>query len=159
MRVGTGWDMHRLVAGRPLVLGGVHIPHDRGEDGFSDGDALIHAIIDSLLGPAGLGDIGSNFPSGNDEYRGIDSRELLRRTRCMLAGRGFRIVNVDCVVVIERPRILPHVESIRGRLAEDMGIDAGRVTVKAKTAEGLGAVGSGDAVAAHVVALIEEDTR
>ncbi|HEY9593013.1 MAG TPA: 2-C-methyl-D-erythritol 2,4-cyclodiphosphate synthase [Spirochaetia bacterium] len=158
MRAGIGWDSHRLVGGRPLVLGGVHIPHDRGEEGHSDGDVLIHAVIDALLGPAGLGDIGSNFPPGAEEYRDIDSRLLLRKTAAMLAARGVRIVNVDCIVVIERPRILPHVVEMRRRMAEDMGIDVERVTVKAKTAEGLDSVGSGDAVAAQAVALLEEGT-
>jgi len=156
MRAGIGWDSHRLVPGRPLVLGGVRIPHDRGEEGHSDGDALIHAVIDALLGPAGLGDIGSNFPPDAEEYRAVDSRLLLKKTAAMLAARGARIVNVDCVVIIERPKILPHVAEMRRRLAEDMAIDVERVTVKAKTAEGLDSIGSGDAVAAQVVALIEE---
>jgi 2-C-methyl-D-erythritol 2,4-cyclodiphosphate synthase len=156
MRVGMGYDIHRLAAGRRLLLGGVELPAERGEEGFSDGDALTHAVIDALLGPAGLGDIGSNFPAGQEEYRGISSRVLLRRTRAMLADAGCTIENVDCVVCLETPKILPHIPSIRNALAEDMGIDVGRVTVKGKTAEGLGAVGAGEAVAAWAVALLGE---
>jgi 2-C-methyl-D-erythritol 2,4-cyclodiphosphate synthase len=159
MRVGLGWDTHRLVPGRPLLLGGVRIPHDRGEDGLSDGDVLIHAVIDALLGPAGLGDIGSNFPPGVEEYRGIDSRTLLRRVRDMLEARGLQVVNVDCVVILDRPKLLPHIKDIRRALAEDIGVEPERVNVKAKTAEGLGPIGAGEAVEAHAAALIEETTR
>lgn len=156
MRIGFGYDIHRLVPERRLLLGGVEIPFDRGEDGFSDGDVLIHALIDSLLGPAGLGDIGSNFPSGREEYRGISSRTLLKKTREMLATAGWSIDNVDCVVVLEQPKILPHVAAMRRTLAEDLGITMDRVTVKGKTAEGLDATGEGSAVAAYAVALLEE---
>ncbi|MGA2974096.1 MAG: 2-C-methyl-D-erythritol 2,4-cyclodiphosphate synthase [Spirochaetia bacterium] len=151
-----GYDLHRLVRGRRLVLGGVDIPSDNGEDGFSDGDVLIHAIIDSLLGPAALGDIGSNFPPGQEEYRDISSRILLRRVRDMIASAGWRIDNVDCIVVLENPKILPHVPAIRRLLAEDLGIPVERVTVKGKTAEGLDAAGEGRAVAAYAVALLQE---
>ncbi len=156
MRVGLGYDIHRLVPGRPLLLGGVQIPSDKGEEGFSDGDALIHALIDALLGPAGLGDIGSNFPPGREDLRGISSRVLLERTRAMVREAGWSVANVDCVVVLESPRILPHVAEIRGALARDLGIPVQRVSVKGKTGEGLGPVGEGRAVEAHVVALIEE---
>jgi 2-C-methyl-D-erythritol 2,4-cyclodiphosphate synthase len=154
-RAGMGWDLHRLVRGRKLMLGGVHIPAPRGEDGFSDGDVLIHAVIDSLLGPAGLGDIGSNFPPGREELRGIDSRTLLRRTRELLNGAGFQVHNVDCVVVLERPKILPYVPAMRDAMAEDLAIPVDRVTVKGKTSEGMGAVGKGRAVAAYAVALVQ----
>jgi 2-C-methyl-D-erythritol 2,4-cyclodiphosphate synthase len=156
VKVGMGYDIHRLVQGRKLLLGGVELPSGRGEDGFSDGDALIHAVIDALLGPAGLGDIGSNFPAGQEEYRGISSRLLLRRTRSLLAAAGCTIENVDCVVALEAPRILPHIPAIRHALADDMGITVDRVSVKGKTAEGLGAIGAGQAVAAWAVALICE---
>ena len=156
MRVGMGYDIHRLAAGLPLVLGGVAIPSDRGEEGFSDGDALIHAVIDSLLGPAGLGDIGSNFPQGREEYRGISSRVLLRRARQMVEGAGFDVENVDCIVALQSPKILPHVPAIRRTLAEDLGLAVERVTAKGKTGEGLDAVGTGKAVAAWAVALLRE---
>jgi 2-C-methyl-D-erythritol 2,4-cyclodiphosphate synthase len=156
MKVGMGYDIHRLAAGRKLLLGGIEVPADRGEEGFSDGDALTHAVIDSLLGPAGLGDIGSNFPAGQEEYRNISSRTLLRRTQAMLAAAGFIVENVDCVVALEAPKILPYIPAIRGSLAEDMGIAADRVTVKGKTSEGLDAVGAGLAVAAWAVSLLRE---
>lgn len=156
MRVGLGYDIHRLVAGRPLVLGGVQIPGDRGEEGFSDGDALIHAVIDALLGPAGLGDIGSNFPPGREDLCGISSRVLLARALAMIRQAGMSVGNVDCVVVLESPRILAHVPAIRETLARDLGIPVQRVTVKGKTKEGLGEVGRGEAVEAYAVALIEE---
>ena len=156
MRVGLGYDIHRLVPGRPLLLGGVEIPSDRGEEGFSDGDALIHALIDALLGPAGLGDIGSNFPPGREDLRGISSGVLLGRTREMVRQAGWAVRNVDCVVVLESPRILPHVAEIREALARGLGVPADCVSVKGKTGEGQGPVGEGRAVEAHVVALIEE---
>ena len=156
MRVGMGYDLHRLVPGRRLLLGGVQIPFDRGEDGHSDGDVLIHAVIDSLLGPAALGDIGSNFPPGDTRYKDASSRELLRAARAMVAAKGWAVQNVDCVVVLEKPKILPHVEAIRALLAEDLCIPVERVTVKGKTAEGLDALGDGRAVAAYAVALLRE---
>ncbi|MCX7039352.1 MAG: 2-C-methyl-D-erythritol 2,4-cyclodiphosphate synthase [Spirochaetes bacterium] len=156
MRIGLGYDIHRLVPGRPLLLGGVEIPSDRGEEGFSDGDALTHALIDALLGPAGLGDIGSNFPPGREDLRGISSTVLLERARAMVRGAGWSVANVDCVVVLESPRILPYVAEIRGVLARGLDIPVQRVSVKGKTKEGLGPVGEGRAVEAHVVALIEE---
>ena len=158
-RVGHGWDVHRLVAGRPLMLGGVDLPSDRGEDGFSDGDALLHAIIDALLGACALGDIGEHFPPGRDEWRGVSSRVLLAKTRDLLAAAGFRPVNVDSTVALERPRILPHVPRIRRTIAEDLGIAVEAVSVKGKTGEGLGPVGEGLAVEAWAVALVEELPR
>jgi 2-C-methyl-D-erythritol 2,4-cyclodiphosphate synthase len=151
-----GYDIHRLAAGRRLVLGGIEIPAGRGEEGFSDGDALIHAVIDALLGPAGLGDIGSNFPEGREEFRGISSRVLLRRARAMVEAAGFAVENVDCIVALESPKILPHVPAIRRALAEDLGVAEDRVTAKGKTGEGLDAVGTGKAVAAWAVALLRE---
>lgn len=159
MRVGLGYDIHRLVSGRPLLLGGIEIPSDRGEEGFSDGDVLIHAVIDALLGPAGLGDIGSNFPPGREDLRGISSRVLLEQTRSLIRRAGWAVENVDCVVVLESPRILPHVAEIRRALSRDLDIPVERVAVKGKTKEGLGPVGEGRAVEAYVVALIEEMER
>jgi 2-C-methyl-D-erythritol 2,4-cyclodiphosphate synthase len=159
MRIGLGWDFHRLVAGRPLLLGGVVLPCDRGEDGFSDGDVLVHALIDALLGPAGLGDIGGTFPPGRDELRGISSMVLLERTMAMLRAAGWSVGNVDCVVALEAARILPHAGAIRASLAGALGVTVDRVSVKGKTREGLGDVGDGRAVEAWAVALIEETPR
>lgn len=159
MKVGLGWDIHRLVPGRALVLGGVTIPSDRGEDGFSDGDVLIHAVIDALLGPSGLGDIGSNFPPGREEFAGIASTVLLARTLAAVAEAGFSVGSVDCVVVLEAPRLLPHVTAIRESLARSLALPSSRLTVKAKTREGLGEVGRGEAVEAWAVALLEESPR
>jgi 2-C-methyl-D-erythritol 2,4-cyclodiphosphate synthase len=159
VRIGHGWDVHRLVPGRPLVLGGVDLPSDRGEDGFSDGDALLHAIIDALLGAAALGDIGQHFPPGREEWRGVSSRTLLARTRGLLAAAGLRPVNVDGTVALERPKILPHVPLIRRAIAADLGIDVEAVSVKGKTGEGLGPVGEGLAVEAWAVVLVEELPR
>ena len=159
MRVGLGWDLHRLVAGRPLLLGGVALPAGTGEDGFSDGDVLVHALIDALLGPAGLGDIGANFPPGREELRGISSMVLLERTVAMVRAAGWEVGNVDCVVALETARILPHAAAIRSSLARVLGIPAERVSVKGKTREGLGEVGEGRAVEAWAVALLEEVRR
>ena len=155
MRVGMGYDIHRLVKDRPLLLGGIEIPSDKGELGYSDGDVLSHSVIDALLGPAGLGDIGSNFPPGDERFRDISSRLLVRRTREMCAAAGWSIRNVDCVVVLEAPRLRPFADAIRARLAEDLGVAVDRITVKAKTKEGLDAAGAGEAVEAYAVALLE----
>ncbi len=155
MRVGIGWDLHRLVAGRPLLVGGVAIPFARGEEGFSDGDALTHALIDALLGAAALGDIGRHFPPGDPRWKDISSRVLLARVRGMLEEAGWRVVNVDATVALEAPRIGPHVPEIRQRLAADLGLAPGAVSVKGKTAEGLGEVGRGEAIEAWAVALVE----
>lgn len=156
MRVGMGYDVHRLVPGRRLLLGGVQIPSDLGEDGHSDGDVLIHAVIDSLLGPAGLGDIGSNFPPGREDLKDISSRILLRMACSMVTLKGWAVQNVDCVVVLERPKILPHIDSIRALIAADLNVSVDRITVKGKTAEGLDALGEGRAVAAYAVTLLQE---
>jgi 2-C-methyl-D-erythritol 2,4-cyclodiphosphate synthase len=156
MRVGFGYDIHRLVPGRKLLLGGVEIPSPVGEEGFSDGDALIHAVIDALLGPAGLGDIGANFPPGNPEFAGISSVLLLQRTKAMIGGRGFSVVSVDCTVVLEAPKILPYTPGIRASLASCLGIASDRVSVKGKTKEGLDAVGAREAVESYAVVLLKE---
>ena len=156
MRVGFGYDIHRLVPRRRLLVGGVQIPSELGEEGYSDGDVLIHALIDALLGPADMGDIGSNFPPGKEEYRDISSRVLLRDTCMRLQSAGWKLENVDCVVVLERPRILPHIADIRRALSKDLGISVTRVTVKGKTNEGVDATGEGRAVAAFAVSLLQE---
>ncbi len=159
MKVGFGYDIHRLATGRKLVLGGVQIPSRKGEVGFSDGDVLLHAVIDALLGPAGLGDIGSNFPPGTPELAGISSLILLERTRRMLEAEGLAVINVDCTVVLEKPKILAFVDVIKKSIAGGLGIDAKRVSVKGKTKEGLDAAGKNRAVEAYAVALLEERPR
>ncbi len=155
MRIGHGYDVHRLVAGRPLVLGGVAVPSDVGLDGHSDADVLTHAIIDALLGAAALGDIGSHFPDTDDEWRGADSLDLLRTVVARLGEAGFAVGNVDATVVLQRPKLRPFVEAMRETLAAGLGIDVGRVSVKATTGEGMGFVGTGEGASAHAVALID----
>lgn len=151
-RTGYGWDLHALSAGRPLMIGGVMIPSDKGEVAHSDGDVLIHAIIDAILGALALGDIGQHFPDTDPAYSGADSADLLRRT-LKLAGRP-EIINLDCTVILEKPKLAPFIIPIRARLASIMGLDASRVSVKAKTAEHLGAIGCGEAVSALACVLI-----
>jgi 2-C-methyl-D-erythritol 2,4-cyclodiphosphate synthase len=161
MRIGIGYDLHRFDTGtdagtRSLVLGGLEIRGEQPLAGFSDADALLHAVIDALLGAAALGDIGRQFPPGDARYRGISSRLLLERTLDMVRTAGFRVVNVDATVVAEKPRLAPHVDRIRGQMAELLGIEPVRVNVKAKTNEGVDAVGRGEAIAVTAVALLEE---
>ncbi len=155
MRVGIGYDSHRLVAGRPLVLGGVHVPYEKGEQGHSDGDALIHAVIDALLGACAREDIGAHFPPGDPRFAGISSRVLLRETSKIVRQAGYRPVNVDCTVILQTPRLRPFVAGMRENMARDLELEAGSVSVKAKTAESLGPVGEGLAVEAHAAALLE----
>ncbi|MDR1805359.1 MAG: 2-C-methyl-D-erythritol 2,4-cyclodiphosphate synthase [Clostridium sp.] len=155
LRIGHGYDVHRLVEGRKLVLGGVEIPHERGLLGHSDADVLTHAIMDALLGAAALGDLGSHFPDSDEKYRGADSIELLRRVAAMLAERGFRLCNADCTVLAQEPRLAGHIHQMCLRLAAALGVDAGKINVKATTEEGLGFTGSGEGIAAHAVVLLE----
>jgi len=152
--VGIGYDCHRLVEGRPLVLGGVEIGHDRGLAGHSDADVLAHAVTDALLGAAGMGDIGQHFPDTDERWRGADSIELLRAVVALLAEHRLAPANVDCTVIIEAPAISPHRERIRRRLADALGLDSGRVNVKATTSEGMGFVGAGEGAAALAVATV-----
>ena len=154
MKIGQGFDVHALEAGRKLVIGGVEIPHDRGLVGHSDADVLLHAICDALLGAAGLGDIGTHFPDSDARYRGIDSRELLRAVGALLASRKLRVVNIDTTIIAEAPKMAPHIPRMRQNIASDLGIDAADVNVKAKTAERLGALGRGEGIAAEAVALV-----
>jgi len=154
-RVGLGYDSHRLVEGRRLVLGGVEIEHERGLEGHSDADALAHAITDALLGAAGLEDIGAHFPDTDERWRDADSLVLLRATVQLLAERALAPVNVDATVVIERPKLAPHRDAMRERLADAMGVDIGAVSVKATRGEGMGFVGREEGVAALAVALVE----
>ncbi len=154
MRIGCGYDAHRFIPGKPLRLGGVTIPHDQGLLAHSDGDVLIHALCDALLGAAALGDIGRHFPDSDAEYAGIDSRILLRQVVTRLREQGYAIVNVDVTVVAQAPKLAPHVPAMVACLAEDLGTDAGRVNIKATTSEGMGFTGRGEGVAAHAVALL-----
>jgi 2-C-methyl-D-erythritol 2,4-cyclodiphosphate synthase len=154
--VGIGYDSHRLVAGRPLVIGGVEIPHDLGLEGHSDADVLAHAITDALLGAAGLGDIGEHFPDTDERWRDADSMQLLAEVLESVHNAGFRVANVDCTVVMERPKLAPHRGQIRERLAGVLDLDARRVNVKASTGEGIGFVGRGEGVAALAVVGLDE---
>ena len=155
-RVGLGRDIHRLIPGRPFLLGGVHIPFDKGEAGHSDGDVLTHAVIDALLGAAGLGDIGELFPPGLSKWKDADSLELLRTAWNLVQTQGWRVVNLDCVVICENPKILPFRENIRNSLAKVLGIGVESVFVKGKTNEGLGSLGRGEAVEALALCLLEK---
>lgn len=155
---GIGWDCHRLVEGRPLVLGGVRIEHDRGPAGHSDADVLTHAVMDALLGAAGLGDIGDLFPDTDERWRGADSIELLANVRRRVAEAGLAIVNVDATVICERPRLAPHRDAMRRRLAAASGLEAGAVNVKFTTNERIGFLGRGEGIAAMAVATVEPAT-
>ncbi len=154
-RIGVGHDVHRLVAGRKLVLGGVDIPFEKGLDGWSDADALIHAIIDALLGAAGLGDIGRHFPPGAAEYKGISSLKLLATVRDKLIAEGWEPGNIDATVIAERPRLGGHIDEMRHKLSDALGISAAQVNVKAGTNEGMGFAGRGEGIEVIAVALIE----
>jgi 2-C-methyl-D-erythritol 2,4-cyclodiphosphate synthase len=151
---GIGWDSHRLVAGRPLILGGVTIPHELGPTGHSDADVLAHAVMDALLGAAGLGDIGQHFPDTDERYRDADSMALLRTVVATLAERGLRVGNVDTTVLLERPKLAEHREAIRASLADGLAVPADRVNVKASTGEGMGFVGREEGIAALAVATL-----
>ncbi|HKK05158.1 MAG TPA: 2-C-methyl-D-erythritol 2,4-cyclodiphosphate synthase [Gammaproteobacteria bacterium] len=155
MRIGHGFDAHRFVAGRPLILGGVTIPHDQGLAAHSDGDVLVHALCDALLGAAALGDIGRHFPDSKAEFKGVDSRELLRRVVAMIHEKKLRIGNVDVTVVAQAPRLGSHVITMRTHLADDLGIPFDHINIKATTTEGMGYTGRGEGIAAHAVALLE----
>ena len=156
MRIGHGYDVHRLVEGRRLILGGVEIPFERGLLGHSDADVLTHAVMDALLGAAALGDIGKLFPDSDPAYEGADSLVLLGRVVQALDENGYRTGNIDATILAQRPKLAPHIPLMRQRLAAAMGVDPDRVSVKATTGEGRGFTGSGEGIAAHAVALIEE---
>jgi 2-C-methyl-D-erythritol 2,4-cyclodiphosphate synthase len=155
-RVGIGFDSHRLVDGRPLILGGEVVPHSAGLKGHSDGDALCHAITDAILGAAALGDIGRHFPDTDPQFKGANSLGLLVRAVGIVHEAGYVVENVDAVVLAERPKLLPHVDRIRARLAGALGVDVGAVSVKGKTNEGMGEVGRGEGLAVHAVALLRK---
>lgn len=154
MRIGHGYDVHRLTQGRRLILGGVEIPFEKGLLGHSDADVVLHALMDALLGAAALGDIGRLFPDSSERYRGIDSRRLLREVAAVLAESGFSVGNVDVTLVAQRPKVAPYILRMRENIASDLGIPLDAVSVKATTEEGLGFTGSGEGMAAHAVALI-----
>jgi 2-C-methyl-D-erythritol 2,4-cyclodiphosphate synthase len=154
-RIGQGFDVHQLVAGRKLVVGGVEIAHDKGLLGHSDADVLLHAICDALLGAAALGDVGRHFPDSDPRYKGIDSRELLRHVARLVAAQGRRVVNVDATIVAQAPRMAPHIPRMVANIAADLGMAADDVNVKATTTEELGFTGRGEGIAAQAVCLIE----
>lgn len=155
MRIGHGYDVHRLVEGRKLILGGVEIPFEKGLDGHSDADVLVHAVMDALLGAAALGDIGKLFPDNDDAYLGADSVELLKKVRNVLQEHGWKPGNLDATVIAQRPKLAPYIDTMRKRIADALETDAENVSVKATTEEHLGFTGSGEGIAAHAVCLIE----
>ena len=155
MRIGHGYDVHRLVEGRKLILGGVEIPFEKGLDGHSDADVLVHAVMDALLGAAALGDIGKLFPDNDDAYLGADSVELLKKVRNVLQEHGWKPGNLDATVIAQRPKLAPSIDTMRKRIADALETDAENVSVKATTEERLGFTGSGEGIAAHAVCLIE----
>ncbi len=157
-RIGQGWDIHALVPGRRLRVGGVDIAFERGLLGHSDGDVLLHALADALLGAAGLGDIGRHFPDSDPAFAGADSRALLREAMRRVAAAGYAVCNVDATVIAQAPRLAPHIEAMVDNIAHDLGLEAGAVNVKAKTSERLGPIGRGEGIAAHAVALIRRAT-
>jgi 2-C-methyl-D-erythritol 2,4-cyclodiphosphate synthase len=155
MRIGQGFDAHAFRAGGRLVLGGVEIPWERSLEAHSDGDVVLHAVCDALLGAAGLGDIGGHFPPGDPTYRGIDSRRLLRRSLELVAGEGYRVVNIDITVIAQAPRLAPYVETMRAHIAADLQVNTRQVNVKATTTEHLGFTGREEGIAALAVTLLE----
>jgi 2-C-methyl-D-erythritol 2,4-cyclodiphosphate synthase len=156
MRVGTGFDVHALVPGRRLVIGGVEIPFDKGLDGHSDADVLLHAIADALLGALALGDLGAHFPDSDARWKDADSRVMLRRVVSLVAARNCRVGNIDATVVAQAPRLAPFVATMRERIAQDLACDVGRVSVKATTTERLGFTGRGEGIAAMATVLVED---
>jgi 2-C-methyl-D-erythritol 4-phosphate cytidylyltransferase/2-C-methyl-D-erythritol 2,4-cyclodiphosphate synthase len=159
LRIGNGYDLHRLVAGRPLILGGVTIPFEKGLHGHSDADVVCHAITDAVLGAAGAGDIGRHFPNTDPAWKDADSIDLLRRAVALVDNAGFAVGNVDVVVIAQQPKLAPHVDAIRARVAAALGCDPAQVSVKGKTNEGVDSIGAGESIAAHAVALLVRRVR
>ncbi|OGA19414.1 MAG: 2-C-methyl-D-erythritol 2,4-cyclodiphosphate synthase [Betaproteobacteria bacterium RIFCSPLOWO2_02_FULL_65_24] len=155
MRIGQGFDVHALVAGRKLVIGGVSVPFEKGLEGHSDADVLLHALIDALLGAAGLGDIGRHFPDSDARYKDADSRVLLREAAAKVREAGWRVANVDATIIAQAPRMAPHIPAMVQNIARDLDIPHGSVNIKAKTTERLGFIGRGEGIAAEAVALLE----
>ncbi len=154
MRIGHGFDVHQLVAGCKCIIGGVDIPHDKGLDGHSDADVLLHAICDALLGAAAMGDIGKHFPPSDNQYKGIDSRQLLRHVVVLLKDNGYVVGNIDATVICEEPKLSPHTQSMREHIAADCNVQIDAINVKATTTERLGFTGRGEGIAAEAVCLI-----
>lgn len=157
MRVGQGFDVHALVAGRALVIGGETIAFDKGLEGHSDADVLLHAICDALLGAAALGDIGRHFPDSDPHYKGANSRVLLREVSKLLRDSGYRIVNLDSTIIAQAPKMAPHISAMISNIALDLGIERGCINIKAKTTEGLGFPGRGEGIAAEAIAMLERE--
>jgi len=155
LRIGFGYDVHRLVSGRKLILGGVEIPFEKGLDGHSDADVLVHAIMDALLGASGMGDIGRHFPDTDPAYRGISSIRLLGEVREKLAVRGYRVQNLDSTIVAQAPRLAVHIDNMQAIIAEALGVEKSLVNIKATTTEGLGFTGTGEGISAYSVCLLE----
>ena len=156
MRIGHGYDVHRLVEGRRLILGGVDIPWDKGLLGHSDADVLLHALMDAMLGAAALGDIGRHFPDNDERYAGADSIQLLCAVKEMLDQAVYELLNADCTILAQKPKLMPHIPQMRQNIANALGTEIDRISVKATTEEGLGFTGDGSGIAAHAVVLIEE---
>ncbi len=154
MRIGQGFDVHALVPGRKLIIGGVEIPNDRGLDGHSDADVLLHALCDALLGAAAMGDIGGHFPDTDTRYRGADSRVLLREVDALVQEAGYRIVNIDATIIAQAPKMAPHIPAMVNNIAADLGLARGQVNIKATTTEGLGFAGRAEGIAAQAVVLL-----
>lgn len=156
MRIGIGYDVHRLAQDRKLIIGGVDIPYEKGLLGHSDADVLVHAVMDALLGACGLGDIGKHFPDTDERYKGADSIELLKRVGDMLAERGCTVGNIDAVIIAQRPKMAPHIDKMKENIAAALGIDVSMVNIKATTEEGLGFTGSGEGISSQAVAMVYE---
>ncbi|MBO5512293.1 MAG: 2-C-methyl-D-erythritol 2,4-cyclodiphosphate synthase [Clostridia bacterium] len=156
MRIGHGYDVHRLVEGRRCIIGGVDIPHEKGLLGHSDADVLLHAVMDAVLGAMAAGDIGKLFPDNDAAYKGADSLALTRRVAEVMGERGYRLGNLDATVIAQAPKLAPHIPAMRERIAEAFGVEVDRISVKATTEERLGFTGSGEGIAAHAVCLLEE---
>ena len=154
MRIGTGYDVHRLVEGRKCIIGGVEIPHEKGLSGHSDADVLLHAVMDALLGAAALGDIGKHFPDTEETYRGISSLELLKKVGDLLEEHTFLIENIDATIIAQAPKMRPHIDKMRENIARALGLEPAQVSVKATTEEGLGFTGSGEGISAQAVCLL-----
>jgi 2-C-methyl-D-erythritol 2,4-cyclodiphosphate synthase len=157
MRIGCGFDAHRFAPARPLILGGVDIPHDQGLLAHSDGDVLVHALCDALLGAAALGDIGRHFPDSDPAFAGIDSRVLLRRIVALLLDRDLMVVNIDATIIAQQPKLAPYIAEMSDNLGADLGVDQGQINIKATTTEGMGFTGRGEGIAAHAVVLLTVD--
>ncbi|MBD5145691.1 MAG: 2-C-methyl-D-erythritol 2,4-cyclodiphosphate synthase [Ruminococcus sp.] len=155
IRIGHGYDVHRLTEGRRLILGGVEIPHEKGLLGHSDADVLVHAVMDSMLGALALGDIGKLFPDTDSRYEGADSIALLKKVTEIISDKGFRVGNIDCTVICQSPKLAPHIEKMRENIASAADCDISQISVKATTEEGLGFTGTGEGIAAHAVCILE----